>query len=342
MSSIALDINSLMEAEEALRLLRSLPLGRAVHSITLSDKEHKVSSDLFARILLQCPNVRSLSLHEWKFKRISTSHIQQFAAQSTFSCLTCLVIGFKGALASSSLFALLSAMPSLSILRIGYVEDHLDDSDDEDGDTKREETRNARQSESFATPACSLTRLLVLDDWGINFMHYRLLLSKSHDTLEHLELSWIFDWGSDSDSDTDVVRPVDIENAILQAIAPCSRLRNLAIVGSDFTATRLIAACPNLQRLSLERAPSDEEIAALPHIGRTLRELYLLHCTGAGYGGDGFIGVHWPALERFLPSLPALRTLRFIGRGAAAEKSPLSYPLARAECERRCIQLLTK
>ncbi|KZV92127.1 hypothetical protein EXIGLDRAFT_769314, partial [Exidia glandulosa HHB12029] len=334
MANIPLDINSLLEADEALRQSRSLPIGRAVHSITLSDNEHKVSSDLFARILLQCPNVRSLSLLEWTFKRISTSYIQQFAAQSTFSCLTCLVIGNKGALASSSLFALLSAMPTLSILQIGYVGDHLDDSDDEAAED--------RPSESFATPACSLTRLIVFDDWDVKFMHYSLLLCNSHDTLEHLELSYIFDWGSDSDNDVDanVVRPVDIENAVQQAIAPCSRLRSLAIIGSDLTVVRLIAACPNLQRLTLDRLPSDKEIDALPQNGRTLRELFLLRCTGAG-NGDGFIGVHWPTLKRFLPSLPALRTLRLVGSGDVAERSPLSYPLARAECERRRIKLLT-
>ncbi|KZV88206.1 hypothetical protein EXIGLDRAFT_839403 [Exidia glandulosa HHB12029] len=176
------------------------------------------------------------------------------------------------------------------------------------------------------TPVCRLEELDVRDDMSINFLHYPHLLSSSHDTLETVRLSWI-----------DSLRfKATIEDAIVEALARCTRLRSLESIANSMSTARLIAACPQLECLSLAQPPTKEDIAALSSGAKRLRELRVF------YDDDrDRLDLYWNKLKEALALLPSIRTLRLVFRGDISRLSPICYADAVVECAKRRIHLST-
>ncbi|EJD40908.1 hypothetical protein AURDEDRAFT_170100 [Auricularia subglabra TFB-10046 SS5] len=243
-------------------------------------KPNKCDDETFVALVACCPNLRALHLRRWNF----TSVRPHLLSQCSFLTLTSFFIGAQSMLTVAGFFGLLAVMPALKRLGLGRVEGGYD-SDSGSGEERPDE-------EKFATPACSLTHLVVSDDWNIGFWHYGHLLSRSHDTLEHLELHWIFD-----DS---------VGDAVADALARCTRVRHLTLIGNDFANERIIAACPTVCSLELVVPPSDAEAAAMR---APLRSLELVNC----YVNDpeSFIDAAWERLRERLPMAPALSMIGF-------------------------------
>ncbi|EJD40906.1 hypothetical protein AURDEDRAFT_127438 [Auricularia subglabra TFB-10046 SS5] len=204
-------------------------------------------------------------------------------------------------------------MPALKRLWMGRVEG------DYNSDSDAEIVRTA--DDNLASPACSLTHLVVGDDWNINFWHYQLLLSRSHDTLEHLELHWIFD--------------ESVGDAVAGALERCTRVRHLTLIGNDFTNERIIAAAgATVSSLTLVMPPSDEEAAAMR---APLRTLELVNCFSSE--PESFIDGAWARLRNRLPLVPALSRIRFTLMRRPVEQETEGLRELRKACKERRIRL---
>ncbi|KZV88220.1 hypothetical protein EXIGLDRAFT_183049 [Exidia glandulosa HHB12029] len=316
MASAVLTLSTNVDLDTALRATAaSLSFARSIISITVTVTERGqwLTDDKLVDLLIRCPYLRVFVLQRWTFKELSADSLTRLADHDALRYITHWTIGSKGALSVSSMFSLLSLMPSLRSLHFGAVTD---------------EGLAAMDSPvSLPTPACRLQELVVSDDLSIDFVHYPQLLSNSHDTLEYLKLSWIktFD------------KPVEV--ALVQAIAPCTRLRSIESIGNTIPAPSLITACTQLECLALTHPPLKPEIAAFARHGARLRELRLVRL----HHGDDLdqLDTYWFDLEDALSQLPSVRVLRLLFKGDISERSQGCYALAVAECERRRIDLFT-
>lgn len=311
MGATVLRITSYEEASEALDVLRAYPhFARAVTSASLSP-EYDATKETFTELLLPCTNLQSLYCDEVDFANIYIGTVNRLAQRQSFDHLLVLhITTFEIQLSVVTLFRLLSTMPSLRALTVGVVVDGKDD------------------AALLPDPACRLREFRVDVTSCMSFVHYSKLLSKSHDTLQCLELSWT-QYADELDTE-------DVVQAVVQAITPCSRLHSLEII--DYVLPqhldRIIAACPRIQRLGLKYPPLPEEIAALPHDGKTLVQLDLVDFRGQVR--ESMVS----SLRELQWLMPALRTLRIVSNDDPNERWPVDYPLLYTECAKRRVNLV--
>ncbi|KZV88207.1 hypothetical protein EXIGLDRAFT_722903 [Exidia glandulosa HHB12029] len=316
MATSALNLSTRTELDATLRAFAASPsVARSLTSfsvaIGITQHTERLSDDELVDFLVQCPQLRVFLLQRWRFLELNAHNVDRLVEHHTFQHLLHFTIGWTGNLKVSSMFRLLSVMPSLRSLHFGCVMDDV--------------SEMANFSSVIPTPACRLKELEVSDDRGVNFLHYAHLLSNSHDTLESARLSWID--GLD----------VPVEEAIVEALARCTRLRSLESIGNGISTARLIAACPRLECLSVAQPPTEEEIGALSGDARGLRELRFVRI----YYADADLDVVWDDLKDALALLPSIRILRLVFSGDLSRRSPSCYADAVTECAKRRIHLST-
>lgn len=239
--------------------------------------------EYFAALVAHCPNLVALHLRMWNFDSVRP----HLLAECSFPRLGSLTISCEATLTVAGFFGMLSLMPALKRLWLGRVEGEYASDNDSNDSPVREPDAN------LATPACSLTHVVVGDDWSINFWHYEHLLSRSHATLEHLELHWIYD--------------ESVGDAVARALERCTRVHHLTLIGNDFTNERIIAAAgATVGSLTLVYPPTDAEFAVMR---APLRALELVNCYVAD--PESFVASAWEKLRDRLPTAPMLRRIRF-------------------------------
>ncbi|KAH7104295.1 hypothetical protein BKA62DRAFT_502023 [Auriculariales sp. MPI-PUGE-AT-0066] len=222
-------------------------------------RDNLVTEAEFVDLVVSAPRLRELVMFDWGFATISPRNLKRLAAANAFEYLEQWTIGWDGWLAMATFFDLLALMPNLKQLLIGRVaaadEDNLDDRDragsvtsvtssdlDTSSTSQAATTRTRTPAHKFATPACSLEKLFVHDDWGIDFMEYPHLLSNSHHTLTHVEMHWIFD--------------EEPGVQLAHALEKCINVRSLTFIGCNFKFGELLRICPRLVRLGMESMQS--------------------------------------------------------------------------------------
>jgi hypothetical protein len=200
---------------------QALQLPRGHHSAPPQPHAHMPEDD-FVNLILEHRSLRYLSMYEWGFQSISESNLQRLRLGNAFEMLRCWEIGWNAALNASTLFALLSMMPVLETLLLGCIHDDV--------------TVNS----PVVRPACGLKTLRVVDDWGIDFIHYPLLLSNSRTSLKRAYVAWVF---------------VDRSGAqFANGLEQCTNLRSLTLAGNHFsldTSSRIMRACSRIRHLSM-------------------------------------------------------------------------------------------
>lgn len=193
--------------------------------------------------------LRQLRLVGWEEEGVTPLAFRTLATYGLFTRLVCLHVGWSERMLLSAFFALLSATPALQTLSFGSVGPDYDDESD---------SGVPKDASPFPKPICRLKTLAVCDNSGIDFAEYDHLLSSSHDSLQFVGLSWIFDPG---------LGPV-----IAAALRKCTRVRTMELIGNHFPHEDIIAACPTVNCLILEETPTLAEQRALK---RPLSELRL-------------------------------------------------------------------
>lgn len=266
----------------------------------------------FCTLVASCPSLRVLTLQTWHFDAVRAPLRGQLVP--TFSRLAVLRIGsgMDAMLEVSGFFELLSILPALKVLEFGFI------SLPEDLDI--DDSALAAYVQALPAPACSLTHVVVGDDACIDFQYYPQLFSKSHDTLEHLEVHWTFD-------------PVVGDN-LRDALVHCTCLRHLTLHGNNFSTASILAVCPQLQALSLTSVPTPDEMKVLRS---PLRSLEIAHC----YGGTAarFLNASWDRLRVIIPDNPALAVISFHLFRAAVPRECVGYLELRRVCRERRILL---
>ncbi|EJD41784.1 hypothetical protein AURDEDRAFT_169219 [Auricularia subglabra TFB-10046 SS5] len=285
------------------RLTTSLVIGILGHG---QETSSEFDDEAFAALVSRCPNLCALYLRSWHFDSVQP----HLLSQCSFSRLTSFFIGWNATLTVPGFFALLSMMPALKTLGIGAVDpEGTSDSDDA-----------VVTDNDLAPPACSLTHLIVSDDWDINFPHYVHLLSRSHDTLEHLELHWIYG--------------EQVADGLVAALERCTRLCHLTLIGNDFPNKRIIAASATVSSLTLVAPPTDAEFAALR---APLRALEFANCYV--HDPEDFIDAAWEQLRGRVPQAPALESIKFSLMRDPVVRETDGYREMRRVCKERRIHL---
>lgn len=307
MDAITLYLCSKSQAMAVLQQLRSRAVNSDhVRTVIVSETIYLPNSEcidaaLFADVLAECRNVQRLDLDHWTFRTLSDAHLRRAEAGSLCHIKE-LIVGGRGRLTAHALFSLLAAMPALQSLELCCVFDFPE-----------------LEGQPFPTPSCQLTSLVVIDDRSIDFRHYAHLLCNSHDTLEHVEVHWVFD--------------PEVGPHLAAGLISCRALRDLVLIGNKFDYVDILSSCRMLRCLTLIYAPSDEEISVLQ---APLRELRLIHCLWTS--DDGVIVEHLPQLRGLLPRLPALGTVRVVSRSVEKDDA---YDELRQLCVRQRLRFTT-
>ncbi|EJD41789.1 hypothetical protein AURDEDRAFT_126899 [Auricularia subglabra TFB-10046 SS5] len=267
-------------------------------------------TEVLLDILPLCKGVYHLFIRTLDLVNASCTQLTRIIVSCTaFTGLTTLVLGHGSGLRPGPFFVLLAQLPSLRKLEM----------------TSRAVTDGPSAPEpitpALAQPACSLTHLSVRYEFGLAPEHFPLLLSRSTNTLQHLELRHVF---------CDEVCIAEM------GLARCVRLRHLA-VDHNISMTGVLAAVPRVQWLTLGRLPAPgHNLLAL--LSAPLR---ILELETHNWPSEPLI-VDWCLrLQELLPSMPSLVVIRFVitnwDENLVAE--PEAFVAFRRVCTERRIRL---